>query len=60
MAAELSSRADQAIAFGSIDIPDEDQAAEVEEINMDQIELPPSVETWAINTLPVERRPEPI
>jgi hypothetical protein len=60
MAAELSSRADQAIAFGSIDIPDEDQAAEVEEINMDQIELPPSAETWAINTPPVDRRPEPI
>ena len=60
MAAELSSRADQAIAIGSIDIPDEDQAAEVEEINMDQIELPPSAETWAINTPPVERRPEPI
>ena len=60
MAAELSSRADQAIAFGSIDIPDEDQSAEVEEVNMDQIELPPSAETWAINTPPVDRRPAPI
>ena len=45
MAAELSSRADQAIAFGSVDVPDGDQAAEVEQINMDQIELPPSAET---------------
>ena len=63
MAAELSSQADQAIAFGSLGIPNDIEPAEVDEINMDQIDLPPSAEIWAIATPPVDCHPassEPI
>ena len=46
---EISSHADAPISFGSLDIP-----AEVEEVNMDQGDLPPSAQSFAIATPPTQ------
>ena len=48
-ASEISSHAEAPISFGSLDIP-----AEVEEVNMDQEDLPPSAQSFAIATPPTQ------
>ena len=48
-ASEISSHADAPISFGSLDIP-----AEVEEVNMDQEDLPPFAQSFAIATPPTQ------
>ena len=59
MAAELASHADQAIAFGSLEIPLDIEPVGVEEMDIDQTNVPPSAETWAIDTPPLDLPPAP-
>ena len=56
MAAELSSKADLPIVFGSVDMVNKIEPTEMDEMDMDEyhVELPPSADSWAINTPPPE------
>ena len=54
LASEISSQADAPISFGSLDIPADIANTEVEEVNMDQEDLFPSAQSFAIATLPTQ------